>query len=113
MAVQIVLSAWLIVQAATIGNQADLTEADLWVICTHRPAATADTGTPAPTPHRHGQCPACACPQLVKLLAPPPTPPVILVMRPRSQTLLGHIAVIAAEPASPSPYPARAPPFSA
>lgn len=111
--VQLLFSAWLIVDAAAATSQAGLTQADLGVICTHDAAATADdTGAP-PAPHPHGQCAACACPQSAKLLAPLPTPPVVAVLRPRSQTLHAHAGVGAPSPRSPSPYASRAPPFSA
>jgi hypothetical protein len=112
-AVQLLLSAWLIVQAASA--QANLSQAGLAVICTHDPAAaTDDTGTPAaPAPHQHGQCPACACPQWAKLIGPLPTPPVVLVLRPHSQPLPAYAGITASELASPSPYASRAPPFSA
>jgi hypothetical protein len=111
--VQLLLSAWLIVQAAGAGSQAGLNEADLAVICTHDPAASADEGGAPPAPHQHGQCPACACPQWAKLLAPLPTPPVFLVLRPHSQTPRAYAVVTASRHASPSPYASRAPPFSA
>jgi hypothetical protein len=111
--VQLLFSASLVVDAAAAGSQAGLTQADLGVICTHDPAAAADdTGAP-PAPHPHTQCPACACPQSAKLLAPLPTPPVVAVLRPRAQTLRTPAAVAALPPRSPAPYASRAPPFSA
>jgi hypothetical protein len=110
--VQLLLSAWIIVQAAGAGNQTDLTQADLAVICSHDPAASADDGAP-PAPHQHGQCPACAFPQWAKLLAPLPTPPVLLVLRPHSQALPAYAALPATKLASSSPYASRAPPRSA
>jgi len=112
-ALQILLSAWLIVDAAAAGKQAGLGQADLGVICTHDPAATADdTGAP-PAPHQHGQCAACTCPQWAKLLAPLPNPPFLALLRPHSQTLHAHATAAAPRPRSPSPYASRAPPFSA
>ena len=111
--VQLLVSVWLIVDAAAAGNPAGLTEADLGVICTHDPAATADNPGAPTAPHRHGQCAACACPQSAKLLAPLPTPPLVAVLRPRSQTLHAPPGVDAPQPRSPSPYASRAPPFSA
>jgi hypothetical protein len=112
--VQLLLSGWLLIQAAAAANPADLSQADLAVICTHDPAATADdTGIPPAAPHQHGQCPACACPQSAKLLAPLPTPPVFAVLRPRSQAPQAFAGVFTTEPRSPSPYASRAPPFSA
>jgi hypothetical protein len=112
-AVQLVFAAWLVVDAAAAGTPVDLTEANLGVICTHDPAATADNpGAPA-APHPHGQCAACACPQSAKLLAPLPTPPVIAVLRPRARTLHVHAAIATPRPRSPSPYASRAPPVSA
>ena len=110
---QLLLSAWVIAQAAGAGNQTDLTQADLAVVCSHDPAATADDGVPAPAPHRHGQCPACACSQWAKLLAPMPTAPVFLVLRPHSQAMPAYASITATEVASPSPYASRAPPLSA
>jgi hypothetical protein len=114
-ALQLVLSSWLIVQAAGAGSQAGLNEADLAVICTHDPASvpTTDDGGAPPAPHQHGQCPACACPQWAKVLAPLPTSPVFLVLRPQSQPLPAYAAVATTQFASPSPYASRAPPFSA
>ena len=111
-AMQLMLSAFLIVQAAAAGSQADLSQADLAVICTHDPAA-ADDSAPPLAPHQHGQCAACACPQWAKLLAPPSAAPVFLVLRPHSQTLPTYPGFAATEHASPSPYASRAPPFSA
>ena len=111
--VQLLFSAWLIVDAAAATSHAGLTQADLGVICTHDPATTADgTGAP-PAPHPHRQCPACACPQSAKLLAPLPTPPVVAVLRPRAQTPHAHAAVAAPQPRSPASYASRAPPLSA
>jgi len=115
-AVQLVLSAFLMVQEALAANQADLSQADLAVICTHDPAAapiTDDGGAPPASPHQHGQCPACACPQWAKLLAPPPVPSVVLVLRPHSQASPAYPVVSVTEVNSPSPYASRAPPFSA
>ena len=112
-AVQLMFSAWLVVDAAAATRQAGLSQADLGVICTHDPAATTDdSGTP-PAPHPHGQCPACACPQSAKLLASLPTPPVIALLRPRAQTLHVHAGIAAPQSYSHAPYASRAPPFSA
>jgi hypothetical protein len=111
--VQLMFSAWLIVDAAAAGSQAALSRADLGVICTHDPAAAADdTGAP-PAPHPHRQCPACTCPQSAKLLAPLPTPPVVAVLRPRAQALHVRAGVVAPPPRAPAPYASRAPPLSA
>jgi hypothetical protein len=114
-ALQLLLSSWLIVQAAAAGSQAGLSEADLAVICTHDPASvpTPDDGGTPPAPHQHGQCPACACPQWAKLLAPLPMAPVLLVLRPESQPPQAHAGVAITSLTSPSPYSSRAPPFSA
>lgn len=112
-AVQLLLSAWLIAQAAAAGQQAELSQADLAVICTHDPATTADDGAPPPTPHQHGQCLACACSQWAKLIAPLPATPVFLVLRPSSQSLPSYADITAAALASPSPYASRAPPLFA
>ena len=115
-AIQLVLSAFLIVQAASAANPADLSQADLAVICTHDPAATPttdDSGTPPAPLHQHGQCPACALPQWAKVLAPLPTAPVVLVLRPQSQAMSTYAGVPATDLKSPSPYASRAPPFSA
>lgn len=111
-AVQLILSAWFIGQAAAAADQA-AGQTDLAVICSHDPAATADdTGVP-PAPHPHGQCSACACPQSAKLLAPLPTPPRVMVVYSTSQTLHPDSVVLATQPKSPSPYASRAPPLSA
>jgi hypothetical protein len=116
-ALQLLLSAFLIVQAAATGNQAALGETDLAAICSHDPASAPtidDSGSGAPpTPHQHGQCPACASPQWAKALAPLPKPPVVLVLRPHSQTMPTYAGVVGTELNSPSPYTSRAPPFSA
>jgi hypothetical protein len=110
--VQLLFSAWLIADAAA-ANQAALAQAELGVICTHDPAAAAaDTGTP-PAPHPHKQCPACACPQSVELLASLPTPSVVAVLRPQSLTPHVHAAAAVPPTRSPTPYSSRAPPFSA
>jgi hypothetical protein len=110
--VQLLFSAWLIVDAAA-ANQAALVQAELGVICTHDPAATVDnTGVP-PAPHPHQQCPACACPQSTEFLAALPTPPVVAVLRPQSLTPQVHAAVAVPPTRSPAPYASRAPPFSA
>jgi len=111
--VQLLLSVWLIVDAAAAGSPGGLTQAELGVICTHDPAATADNPGAPTAPHPHGQCAACACPQSAKLIAPLPTPPLLAVLRPRSQTLHAHASADVAKPTSPSPYASRAPPFSA
>jgi hypothetical protein len=106
--IQLLLSAWLIGQAAVAADQADLA-----VICSHDPAATADdTGAP-PVPHPHGQCPACACPQSAQLFAPPPAPPSHAIARPRSEPLPVRSDLAATELRLVSPYLSRAPPFSA
>jgi hypothetical protein len=110
---QVVLSAWLLVQAAAMGHQADLSQADLEVICTHDSAGTANDGGPPPAPHQHGQCLACATAQWAKLLAPLPAGPSFLVLRPHSQTPRAYARVVASHLTSPSPYASRAPPFSA
>jgi hypothetical protein len=112
-AIQLVLSAFLIGLGASAGNPAELSQADLAVICTHDPAATADDSGAPPAPHQHGQCPACACPQWAKLLAPLPLPPVVLVLRPHSQTQRPYSVASVTELDSSSPYSSRAPPFSA
>jgi hypothetical protein len=107
-AVQLVLSAWFIGQAAAADDQASL-----GVICSHDPAAAADdTGGP-PAPHPHGQCVACACPQSAKLLGPLPAPPRVVVAYSPAQTLRPERVLLATHPKSPSPYASRAPPFSA
>ena len=109
-AVQLVLSAWFIGQAAAAA--ADQT--DLAVICSsHVAAATADDGGAPPTPHPHGQCPGCACPEAAKLFAPLPTPPHIVAVYTPVQTLHPDPVVLATHPRSPSPYASRAPPVSA
>jgi len=108
---QLLFSAWLIVDAAAAGTPAS--QADLGVICTHDPAAGADNGGAPSAPHPHGQCPACACPQSAKLLAPLPMPPVVAVLRPRAEPLHVDAGVAAPQPHAHTPYASRAPPFSA
>jgi hypothetical protein len=106
--VQLLLSAWLIGQAAAAADRTDLA-----VICSHDPAATADdTGVPS-APHQHGQCPACGCPQSAQLFAPPPAAPSYVVLRPRSSALPVRSEVAATELRLVSPYLSRAPPVSA
>ena len=111
--VQLLMSALFIVQAAAAGNPAGLSEADLSVICTHDPAAIPDDGGGSSAPHPHGQCPACACPQSAKLLAPLPTSPILVVLRPQAQTQPALAGRAVAKPTSPSPYAPPAPPVSA
>jgi len=109
--VQLLFSAWLIVDAAAAGTPGS--QADLGAICTHDPAAAPDTGGAPSTPHEHGQCPACACPQSVKLLAPLPTPPILAVLRPRAAPPHVDAGLAAPQSHSRTPYASRAPPFSA
>jgi hypothetical protein len=109
---QLVVSAWLVVDAAAAANPAD-PSAGLAVICTHNAAGTADDSGAPPAPHRHGQCDACACPQSVKLLAPLPKPPILVVLRPRAQSPDVAPPRAAPQPRCPAPYGSRAPPFSA
>ena len=110
--VQLLLSAWIIAQSAAAGA-ASLAQADLAVICTHDPAASGDDSGAPPTPHSHGQCAACACPQSFKLLAALPAAPVLLVLAPRSQKVPVYAGLATIESRSPSPYASRAPPLSA
>ncbi len=110
---QLLFAAWLIVDGAKAGTPAGLSQADLGVICTHDPAATADDGGAPPAPHPHGQCAACACPQSFKLLAALPTTPVVAVLRPRAQMLHGEAGAALPPARSPAPYASRAPPLSA
>ncbi len=110
---QLMLSGWLIVQAAAAADQLDPDQAALALICTHHAGATGDdTGAP-PAPDPHGPCPACACPQSANSLAPLPASPVLEVLRPRPETMRAHAHVDAPRPISASPYTSRAPPFSA
>ena len=109
--VQLLFSAWLIVDAAAAGTPGS--QADLGVICTHEPAARPDAGGAPSAPHEHGQCPACACPQSVKLLAPLPTPPILAVLRPRAAPPHVDAGLAAPQSHSHTPYASRAPPFSA
>jgi DUF2946 family protein len=107
--VQLVLSAWFIVQSAVAADPA------LQVICSHdgsAPAAAGDDGAPA-TPTSHSQCPACACVQSAKILAPPPDAPRFVVLRPRSQALPPAAVRVIARLHLRSPYASRAPPLSA
>ena len=106
--IQLLLSAWLIGQAAAAADQIDLA-----VICSHDPAATADDSGAPPVPHPHGQCPACACPQSAQLFVPPPVPPRYVVLRPRSAALPARSDVAVTTLRLVSPYLSRAPPFSA
>ncbi len=107
--VQLLFSIWSIVAAAA---PADAT-ADLSVICTHDPAAATDNNGGPPAPHPHGQCDACACPQSTKLLAPLPTAPILVVLRPRSHSLDIRPLVVAPQLRFSAPYASRAPPVSA
>jgi hypothetical protein len=108
-AVQLLLTAWLIGQAAAAADVPGL-----GVICAHGQAAPAgdDGGVPVP-PKSHGQCPACACPQSGKVLAPPPA--LVFVAVPR---LWSRATRPAAAPRPTvldfrAPYASRAPPRSA
>lgn len=110
--VQLLLSGLPLIQATAAASPAD--QAILAVICTHDPAATPTDDTDAPSaPHQHGQCLACTCPQSAKLVAPLPTPPIFVVLPPRSHTLHAYADAGVTGPTSPSPYASRAPPFSA
>src|SRR5262249_27618283 len=108
-AVQLLLTAWLIGQAAAAADGADLA-----VICTHdQPAPAGDDGGAPAAPKSHGACPACACPFSAKVLAPPPS--LIFVAAPR----LSSQAMRPAATPRPTalrfraPYASRAPPRSA
>jgi hypothetical protein len=106
-AIQLLLSGWLIGHVAWAADEADLS-----VICAHDPGAIPDRdGIPAPASQH--QCPACACLHSAKLLAPPPASPTFLVLRPRSEPLRTYPDVVATEPRLHSPYASRAPPLSA
>jgi len=108
--VQIFLTGWL------IGHMAGpVSQADAAIICSHNPAApsaSGGSGAPAPAAHK-GCCGGCCCPQLAKLLAPPPTPLRLVVLRPHSHTLHADLSVVTAKAQSPAPYASRAPPISA
>jgi hypothetical protein len=108
-AVQLLLTAWLIGQAAAAANAPDL-----GVICAHDQPAPADDGGGTPVaPKSHGQCPACACPQSGKVLAPPPA--VVFVAAPRvaSQAMRPAAAPRPTVLDFRAPYASRAPPRSA
>ncbi len=107
-AIQVLLTAWIIGQAAA----AAVDQPDLAVICAHDPAATTDGGAPA-KPHPHGQCAACACPQSAQLLAPPPAPASHALPLPRSAKLPALMDFMSTQASFHSPYASRAPPFSA
>jgi hypothetical protein len=107
-AVQLLLTAWLIGQAAAAADAPDLA-----VICAHQqPAPAGDDGVPV-APKSHGQCPACACPQSGKVLAPPP--PLVFVAVPRlsSQAMQPAAAPRPTVLDFRAPYASRAPPRSA
>jgi hypothetical protein len=107
--VQLLLSAWLIGQAAAAAAD----QPDFASICSHDPAATTDeTGVPA-APHQHGSCAACGCPLATHLVAPPPASASHVLPLPRSERLHAIAAAPAAEQRFHSPYASRAPPFSA
>jgi hypothetical protein len=110
-AVQLVLSGWLIGLAAAAADQA-ADQAGLAVICSHDPAATTDDSGAPPAPHSHSQCPACA-PQSAHLFAPPPAPASHAVARPLSEPLPVRSDFAATELRLVSPYLSRAPPLSA
>jgi hypothetical protein len=106
--IQVLLSAWLIGQAAAAADQPDLA-----VICSHDPASTAtDTGVPS-APHQHGQCAACGCPLAMQFFAAPPASASHALPLPRSEKLPAIAHVVPAEQKFHTPYASRAPPFSA
>jgi hypothetical protein len=110
--VQLLLSGLLLIQTTAAASPAD--QAGLKVICTHDPAAAPPT-TPVLRPRRISTANAwaCTCPQLAKLVARLPTPPLFVVLRPRSHALHAYADAGVTEPTSPSPDASRAPPFSA
>ena len=108
-AVQVLLTGWLIGQAASAADGLELA-----VICTHDHAAPTDGGGAPAAPQSHGQCcPACPCPQGAKLLAPLPDVVFVAVPRPRSQALRPAAAPRHTTLDFHAPYSSRAPPRSA
>jgi hypothetical protein len=108
-AIQLLLTAWLIGQAAAAADAPDLA-----VICAHdQPApASGDGGAPV-APKPHSQCPACACPLSAKVLAAPPA--LVFVAAPRvvSQAMRPAAAPRPTVLDFRAPYASRAPPRSA
>ena len=108
--VQLLLSGWLIGQAAAaVAGGPD----EFLVICTHDSPAAADESSGAPAQKPHGQCPDCACPQSAKLIGAPPALPDFVVLAPPSRALPVVTADAPADRHVRSPYASRAPPLSA
>jgi len=109
MGVQLVLSGWLISQAAAAA------EPDLLVICSHGASPTTgggDGGAPL-APGSHGQCAVCACLQAAKVLAPPPEAPRLVVLRQRAEAVPAIAPQVVHFLHIYSPYASRAPPIPA
>ena len=108
-AVQLLLTAWLIGQAAAAADAPYL-----GVICSHDQSVPAggDGGAPV-APKPHCQCPACACPQSAKVLAPPPAFVFVAAPRLSSQAMRPAAAPRPTVLDFRAPYASRAPPRSA
>ena len=108
-AVQLLLTAWLIGQAAAAADGPDL-----GVICSRdQPAPAGGDGGAPIAPKSHGACPACACPQSGKVLAPPPPFAFVAVARLSSQAMRPAAAPQPIALDFRAPYASRAPPLSA
>jgi hypothetical protein len=108
-AIQLLLTGWMIGQAAAAANSPDLA-----VICTHDQQVPAgdDGGVPV-APKSHGACPVCACPFSAKVLAPPPALVFVAAPRVSSQAMRPAAAPRPAAFRFRPAYASRAPPRSA
>ncbi|HLH88396.1 MAG TPA: DUF2946 family protein [Xanthobacteraceae bacterium] len=108
-AVQLLLTAWMIGQAAAGAGGTP----DLAVICTHdQQAPVGDDGGAPVAPKSHGACPACACPFSAKVLAPPPALVFVAAPQPASQAMRPASVPRPTSLDFRAPYASRAPPRS-
>jgi hypothetical protein len=103
--IQLVLSGWLVVQAATGAP-------DMPSVCAHdAPAPHGGSDGNAPfAPGSHGQCALCASLQSAKILAPPPQAPRFVVLRQRTEAVPSFAVLFVHFLHVHSPYASRAPP---
>ncbi len=109
------LGAQLALSGLLIGGLAGAAdEADGWIVCSHHAATADESGSGSPqAPKHHDECPACTCAQSAKLTPTLPAPPLLAVLRGRSEIMpLRPVAAVSARH-SPSPYSSRAPPSCA
>ena len=109
------LAAQLLVSGLLAGSMVRAPgEASLTVICTHD-GAIEQTGAPGtPEPQKsHDLCQVCTCTQSAKLVSTLPMPPVLAILRGRSESVPVWSVASGAERHLHSPYASRAPPRTA